>query len=76
MIIANNTYNTENCNPPPDVINGAIIGELLASYPTGSSVEYRCNEYYLLRGAKISHCEQGRWSSPPVCLGKIENTLN
>uniref|UniRef100_A0A8B9XC25 Coagulation factor XIII B chain n=1 Tax=Bos mutus grunniens TaxID=30521 RepID=A0A8B9XC25_BOSMU len=60
--------NTENCNPPPDVINGAIIGELLASYPTGSSVEYRCNEYYLLRGAKISHCEQGRWSSPPVCL--------
>lgn len=60
--------NTENCNPPPGVINGAIIGELLASYPTGSSVEYRCNEYYLLRGAKISHCEQGRWSSPPVCL--------
>ncbi|XP_036692951.1 coagulation factor XIII B chain [Balaenoptera musculus] len=60
--------NTENCNSPPDVINGAVIGGLLASYPTGSSVEYRCNEYYLLRGAKISHCEQGKWSSPPVCL--------
>ncbi|XP_077631271.1 coagulation factor XIII B chain [Crocuta crocuta] len=60
--------NNENCKPPPAVLNGAVIDGLLASYTTGSSVEYRCNEYYLLSGAKISHCEQGRWSSPPVCL--------
>lgn len=60
--------NTENCNPPPDIINGAVIGGLLANYTAGSSVEYRCNEYYLLKGAKISHCEQGKWSTPPVCL--------
>nr|XP_035964966.1 coagulation factor XIII B chain isoform X3 [Halichoerus grypus] len=60
--------NNENCKPPPDVINGAVVDGLLASYTTGSSVEYRCNEYYLLSGAKVSHCEQGRWSSPPICL--------
>ncbi|XP_019286016.2 coagulation factor XIII B chain isoform X1 [Panthera pardus] len=60
--------NNENCKPPPAVINGAVVDGLLASYTTGSSVEYRCNEYYLLSGAKISRCEQGRWSPPPVCL--------
>ncbi|XP_012662079.1 coagulation factor XIII B chain isoform X1 [Otolemur garnettii] len=61
--------NNENCKPPSDVINGAVVDGLLASYTTGSSVEYRCNEYYLLRGSKTSHCEQGKWSSPPpVCL--------
>nr|XP_012599838.1 coagulation factor XIII B chain isoform X4 [Microcebus murinus] len=61
--------NNEDCKPPPDVINGAVVGGSLANYTTGSSVEYRCNEYYLLRGSKTSRCEQGRWSSPPpVCL--------
>lgn len=64
--------NIENCNPPPNVINGAVIDGPLPSYTSGSSVEYRCNEYYLLSGAKISHCEQGRWSPTPVCLGKRE----
>lgn len=62
--------NNENCKPPPEIANGAVVDGLLASYTTGSSVEYRCNEYYLLRGSKASHCEQGKWSSPPVCLGK------
>lgn len=53
-----------------------MVGGLLASYPAGASVEYRCDEYYLLKGAQKSQCEQGRWSPPPVCLGKAENTLN
>lgn len=57
-------------------MNGAVADGLLASYAAGSSVEYRCNEYYLLRGSKISRCEQGKWSSPPVCLGKKESTWN
>ncbi|XP_031513280.1 coagulation factor XIII B chain isoform X3 [Papio anubis] len=60
--------NNENCKHPPVVMNGAVADGLLASYAVGSSVEYRCNEYYLLRGSKISRCEQGKWSSPPVCL--------
>ncbi|XP_023564327.1 coagulation factor XIII B chain isoform X2 [Octodon degus] len=60
--------NNENCKPPPEIANGAITDGLLSSYTTGSSVEYKCNEYYLLEGSKISRCEQGKWSSPPVCL--------
>ncbi|EDM09620.1 coagulation factor XIII, beta subunit (predicted) [Rattus norvegicus] len=60
--------NIENCKPPPVIANGAVVDDLLASYTTGSSVEYRCNEYYLLKGSQTSLCEQGTWSSPPVCL--------
>lgn len=60
--------NIENCKPPPDIANGVVVDGLLASYTTGSSVEYRCNEYYLLKGSETSRCEQGAWSSPPVCL--------
>ncbi|XP_042557168.1 coagulation factor XIII B chain-like isoform X3 [Dipodomys spectabilis] len=59
---------TENCGPPPNITNGAVVGGVLASYTPGSSVEYRCNEYYLLNGSKTSHCEKGVWSSPPVCM--------
>lgn len=60
--------NNESCKPPPEIANGAVVDGLLASYTTGSSVEYRCNEYFLLNGSKASRCEQGKWSSPPVCL--------
>ncbi|XP_077013419.1 coagulation factor XIII B chain isoform X1 [Tamandua tetradactyla] len=60
--------NYENCKPPPAIINGAVVDEVLTSYTTGSSVEYRCNEYYLLSGSKLSHCERGTWSPLPVCL--------
>ncbi|XP_075397974.1 coagulation factor XIII B chain [Tenrec ecaudatus] len=60
--------NSKNCKPPPDLINGAVVDELLASYTPGSSVEYRCDEYYLLKGSKMSHCEQGQWTPLPICL--------
>ncbi|XP_006892166.1 PREDICTED: coagulation factor XIII B chain [Elephantulus edwardii] len=68
--------NNENCKAPPDLINGAVVDELLTSYTTGSTVEYRCNEYYLLRGSKISRCEQGKWTSPPICLEPCTVNVN
>lgn len=60
--------NTEACQRPPDIANGAVVDGPSASYPAGSSVEYRCHEYYLLQGAKTSRCADGRWSAPPACL--------
>ncbi|XP_012872748.1 PREDICTED: coagulation factor XIII B chain-like [Dipodomys ordii] len=59
---------TENCGPPPNITNGVIVGEVLASYTPGSSVEYRCNEHHRLNGSKMSYCEKRAWSSPPVCM--------
>ncbi|XP_074078382.1 coagulation factor XIII B chain isoform X2 [Macrotis lagotis] len=60
--------NNENCKPPPEIEHGNIVNELLPSYKTGSSVEYRCNIYYLLSGSQNSQCVQGKWSAPPICL--------
>ncbi|XP_043860155.1 coagulation factor XIII B chain isoform X2 [Dromiciops gliroides] len=60
--------NNENCKPPPEIDHGTIVDELLPSYVTGSSVEYRCNIYYLLNGSQKSECVQGKWSTPPICL--------
>ncbi|XP_074164765.1 coagulation factor XIII B chain [Sminthopsis crassicaudata] len=60
--------NNENCKPPPEIEHGIIVNELLPSYVTGSSVEYRCNIYYLLSGSPKLQCVQGNWSTPPICL--------
>ncbi|XP_069498799.1 coagulation factor XIII B chain [Ambystoma mexicanum] len=60
--------NTEQCRPPPSIRNGDIGGPLLTSYPTGSSVEYSCHNYYLMEGPRTVHCNQGVWSAQPVCL--------
>ncbi|XP_044539471.1 coagulation factor XIII B chain-like, partial [Gracilinanus agilis] len=60
--------NNENCKPPPEIEHGTIVDELLSSYETGSSVEYRCNIYYLLSGSQRALCVQGKWSTPPICL--------
>ena len=57
-------------------MNGAVVDGLLVNYAAGSSVEYKCHQYYLLKGEERSHCQHGQWSAPPVCLGKTENALN
>ncbi|XP_045672617.1 coagulation factor XIII B chain isoform X2 [Phyllostomus hastatus] len=60
--------NRETCKPPPDILHGAVVGRLLVSYAAGSSVEYKCHQYYLLKGEGRSRCQHGQWSAPPVCL--------
>ncbi|KAM7050350.1 coagulation factor XIII B chain isoform 1-T1 [Molossus nigricans] len=60
--------NIETCNPPPNITNGAVIDQLSGRYAAGASVEYRCNEYYIMRGTQMSYCDYGHWTPPPVCL--------
>ncbi|XP_037006825.2 coagulation factor XIII B chain [Artibeus jamaicensis] len=60
--------NRETCKPPPDIANGAVVERLLVSYAAGSSVEYKCHQYYILKGDERSRCQHGQWSAPPVCL--------
>ncbi|KAJ7332384.1 hypothetical protein JRQ81_014564 [Phrynocephalus forsythii] len=60
-----------NCSSPPAVKNGVTIntfGLPLASYQSGSFVEYRCLQFHMMKGPNSVHCLQGRWSEPPVCL--------
>ncbi|XP_053549737.1 LOW QUALITY PROTEIN: coagulation factor XIII B chain-like [Bombina bombina] len=59
---------TEFCSTPPEVKNGELIDAPLASYRGGSSVEYRCQSYYLMEGPKAVTCTGGAWSELPTCL--------
>lgn len=59
---------TGKCGPPPPIDNGDIISLSLPVYAPLSSVEYQCQNYYLLKGNKIVTCRNGKWSQPPTCL--------
>lgn len=59
---------TGKCGPPPPIDNGDIISLSLPVYAPLSSVEYQCQNYYLLKGRKTITCRNGKWSKPPTCL--------
>uniref|UniRef100_A0A8U8C8K3 Uncharacterized protein n=1 Tax=Geospiza parvula TaxID=87175 RepID=A0A8U8C8K3_GEOPR len=57
-----------NCASPPVVKNGAVLGPVLASYKSGSWVEYVCQHYHFLDGPSTVYCHQGNWTEQPTCL--------
>ncbi|XP_019493535.1 PREDICTED: abnormal spindle-like microcephaly-associated protein [Hipposideros armiger] len=62
------------CASPPLITNGVIIGSAGGTYENGSSVEYRCFDHHFLQGPRVSHCVQGVWTTPPLCLEEKEKT--
>ncbi|XP_034505955.1 complement factor H-related protein 1-like [Ailuropoda melanoleuca] len=58
------------CGPPPPIDNGDITSFPLPVYAPGSTVEYKCQAFYVLEGQRTITCRDGQWSSPPKCLGK------
>ncbi|KAF3813097.1 hypothetical protein GH733_018954, partial [Mirounga leonina] len=56
------------CGPPPPIDNGDITSFPSSTYAPGSSVEYKCQSFYVLQGYKTIRCRNGQWSSPPKCL--------
>ncbi|XP_058905205.1 complement factor H-related protein 2-like isoform X2 [Kogia breviceps] len=62
------TKSTRYCGPPPPINNGDITLFSLSVYPPGSTVEYRCQSFYELRGSPNVTCRNGQWSEPPTCI--------
>ncbi|XP_070602445.1 complement factor H-related protein 4-like [Erythrolamprus reginae] len=58
----------EKCNSPPRIENGDIITLSEKQYRSGSSVEFRCQNYYAMEGQNISFCDNGNWTKVPICL--------
>uniref|UniRef100_A0A8C3NH88 Uncharacterized protein n=1 Tax=Geospiza parvula TaxID=87175 RepID=A0A8C3NH88_GEOPR len=58
----------QDCASPPVVKNGAVLGPVLASYKSGSWVEYVCQHYHFLDGPSTVYCHQGNWTEQPTCL--------
>ncbi|XP_070607152.1 complement factor H-related protein 4-like isoform X3 [Erythrolamprus reginae] len=58
----------KNCSGPPRIENGDITTLSKKQYKSGSSVEFRCQNYYAMEGQKRSFCDNGTWTKVPVCL--------
>uniref|UniRef100_A0A8C8VGB0 Sushi domain-containing protein n=1 Tax=Pelusios castaneus TaxID=367368 RepID=A0A8C8VGB0_9SAUR len=56
------------CGRPPTIENGDITTLSLQEYAFGSSVEYRCQNYYVIEGQRNSYCYNGVWTKPPLCI--------
>ncbi|XP_045392271.1 complement factor H-related protein 2-like isoform X1 [Lemur catta] len=56
------------CGTPPAIDNGDITSFPLLAYAPGWTVEYQCQNLYVLQGNKRVTCRNGEWSEPPKCL--------
>lgn len=66
---------TGKCGPPPPIENGDTTSFASQEYPSGSSVEYQCQDMYKLEGEKKIMCRNGNWGKPPRCLRECFNIL-
>ncbi|XP_069593388.1 complement factor H-related protein 4-like isoform X2 [Ranitomeya imitator] len=58
----------DQCGPPPTVQFGDTVDIRKNNYKTREVVEYKCKNYYLLKGNKNVQCMNGVWGEAPVCL--------
>jgi hypothetical protein len=68
------------CSQPPDINHGTIEysrfseerKEAIESrvHEHGSKLNYICEDGYRLSGEGAVTCHMGKWSSPPLCVGK------
>lgn len=58
------------CPPPTIPTNGNVFGDNLQHL---SSVQFWCDNGFVLRGSSFSQCNDGKWDSPtPVCEGNFK----
>ncbi|XP_028666864.1 complement factor H-like [Erpetoichthys calabaricus] len=55
------------CTPPPDILNGNVKQKKKPSYANMETVEYTCDEMFLLEGSKVITCNNGIWTLIPNC---------
>ncbi|XP_063262791.1 complement factor H-like [Prinia subflava] len=56
------------CGTPPAIQSGELLVFPLQEYQHGDSVEYKCPDFYTLKGSPTITCLNGQWTDPPVCL--------
>ncbi|NWH60294.1 CFAH factor, partial [Geococcyx californianus] len=56
------------CGPPPVIENGELLSFSMQEYEPGTTLEYKCPNFYVLKGTQYITCTDGQWSTPPVCL--------
>ncbi|NXU39020.1 CFAH factor, partial [Drymodes brunneopygia] len=56
------------CGKPPNIQRGELLQFSLDEYQQGATVEYKCPDFYTLKGSPTITCRNGQWTDPPVCL--------
>ncbi|NXC09110.1 CFAH factor, partial [Orthonyx spaldingii] len=56
------------CGTPPRIESGDLLSFAKPEYRQGDTVEYKCPNFYILKGSPTITCLNGQWTSPPVCL--------
>ncbi|NXE32792.1 CFAH factor, partial [Ptilorrhoa leucosticta] len=56
------------CGMPPTIQSGELLVFPSPEYQQGATVEYKCPDFYVLKGSSTITCLNGQWTSPPVCL--------
>ncbi|NXB18826.1 CFAH factor, partial [Rhagologus leucostigma] len=56
------------CGMPPTIQSGELLVFPLPEYQQGDTVEYKCPDFYVLKGSPTITCSNGQWTNPPVCL--------
>ncbi|NXY90816.1 F13B factor, partial [Alcedo cyanopectus] len=59
--------------PPPPLLPHAHMIALRRTYHSGDKVRIQCQSTFEIRGSEEIHCEKGKWTSPPICIGPMEN---
>ncbi|XP_014741355.1 PREDICTED: complement factor H [Sturnus vulgaris] len=56
------------CGTPPVIQSGELLVFPMQEYQQGDTVEYKCPDFYILKGSPTITCLNEQWTSPPVCL--------
>lgn len=67
-----------NCLGPcslPDIPKASVYSDLVDYVQSGTSVEIKCEENYVLKGHINLNCENGQWDDLPQCLSKYHKCL-
>ncbi|KAG8556152.1 hypothetical protein GDO81_017935 [Engystomops pustulosus] len=56
------------CGKPPHILYGDITTTIKDRYSSGSTVKYKCPQFYNLKGSGVIKCRKGIWTEPPLCL--------
>ncbi|XP_073465842.1 coagulation factor XIII B chain-like isoform X2 [Aquarana catesbeiana] len=57
----------ESCGQPPIILNGDSVDTKKPSYQSGSSVKYKCANFYVIEGNELITCRDGEWGKEPTC---------
>nr|XP_047922996.1 coagulation factor XIII B chain isoform X5 [Anser cygnoides] len=57
--------------PPPPLPPHAHVITVRRTYHNGDKVRIQCQSKFEIRGSEEIHCEKGKWTSPPICIGSI-----